>query len=135
MPNDRLTGIRVVAVPVTNQDRAIDFYSSALGLEKTMDSLISELETRWVEMSSPGVSIAPVSIAPVSIALIPPFPTFDAGRDTGVRFTTPDAAALHEHLTSAGVSVGDLLLWDGLPPMFEFSDPDDNTLYIVEDTR
>lgn len=117
-----LTGIRVVAVPVENQDLAIEFYSKILGFEKTMDGVIDELGTRWVEMSSPGVAVA----------LVPAFPKFESGRDRGVRFTTPDAAALHEHLTANGVAVSELLVWDGIPPMFEFSDPDGNTLYVME---
>jgi hypothetical protein len=31
-----------------------------------------------------------------------------------------------------GVKVGDLLRWDGVPPMFEFDDPDGNRFQIVE---
>ena len=122
MTDRSVTDIRVVAVPVTDQDRAIEFYASALNLTKTMDGVIDEIGTRWVEMSSPGVAIA----------LVQAYEKFDVGRDTGIRLTTPDAAALHAHLVSRGATVSELLLWDGLPPMFEFFDIDGNTLYVME---
>ena len=32
-----------------------------------------------------------------------------------------------------GVAVGELLRWDGVPPMFTFDDPDGNRFYVVED--
>ena len=35
-------------------------------------------------------------------------------------------------LRSAGVDVGELLLWTGAPPMFGSADPDGNRLYLVE---
>jgi catechol 2,3-dioxygenase-like lactoylglutathione lyase family enzyme len=52
--------------------------------------------------------------------------------ETGIRLTTGDAAALHRHLRSLGVSVDELLNWPGVPPMFAFRDPDGNGLEIVE---
>jgi hypothetical protein len=33
-----------------------------------------------------------------------------------------------------GVAVGDLLRWEGVPPMFTFDDPDGNRFYIVEES-
>ena len=33
----RITGIRTVGVPVTDQDRALEFYANALGFETRMD--------------------------------------------------------------------------------------------------
>jgi len=43
-----------------------------------------------------------------------------------------DAAAMHEHLRRHQVTVGELLRWDGVPPMFAFRDPDGNGLEIVQ---
>ena len=55
------------------------------------------------------------------------------GVDTGVRFTTADAAADHAALSAAGVRMdGEVLHFPGVPPMFSFHDPDGNTLYVVE---
>ena len=33
-----------------------------------------------------------------------------------------------------GVAVGELLRWDGVPPMYTFDDPDGNRFYVVEET-
>ena len=52
--------------------------------------------------------------------------------DTGIRFSTADAAAAHRSLRAAGVAVGELLLGDYAPPMFTFDDPDGNRYYLVE---
>jgi lactoylglutathione lyase len=39
---------------------------------------------------------------------------------------------MHEHLHAQGVEVGELLNWEGVPPMFAFRDPDGNGLEIVQ---
>jgi hypothetical protein len=41
--------------------------------------------------------------------------------------------AEHATLLARGVEVGELLRWDGVPPMFSFDDPDGNRYYIVEE--
>jgi lactoylglutathione lyase len=69
----------------------------------------------------------------VGIALIAPEPDVPAGVDTGIRLAVADATDAHASLRSAGVDVGELLLWTAAPPMFGFADPDGNRLYIVED--
>ena len=84
---------------------------------------------RWVEVAPPQAS--------TSIALNAAEASSDVGEqvgaDTGVRFTVPDAAAEHAALQARGVEVGELLRWDGVPPMFSFDDPDGNRYYIVEE--
>jgi hypothetical protein len=53
--------------------------------------------------------------------------------DTGIRFSTADAAADHAHLRAAGVDVDpEVLRYPGVPPMFTFRDADGNTLVVVE---
>ncbi len=115
-----ITDIRAVGVPVTDQDRAIDFFVGSLGFEKTMDAPLDETN-RWVEVAPSGST--------TSLALI-------AGRgapgvDTGVRFVVPDAAVEHQRLVERGATTGELLVWDGVPPMFTVDDPDGNRFYVV----
>jgi catechol 2,3-dioxygenase-like lactoylglutathione lyase family enzyme len=55
-----------------------------------------------------------------------------AGVETGIRFITADVDADHAALRSRGVDTGEVLRWDGVPPMFAFRDPDGNGLEIVE---
>ena len=116
-----ITDIRTVGVPVTDQDRAIDFFVGTLGFEKAMDAPLDET-TRWVEVAAPG--------ATTSVALLkgPVTP----GVDTGVRFVVPDATAEHQRLVDRGVDIGELLVGEGVPTMFTFDDPDGNRFYVVE---
>jgi predicted dithiol-disulfide oxidoreductase (DUF899 family) len=48
--------------------------------------------------------------------------------------TTSDVVGLHDQLSGQRVDVDDVLNWPGVPPMFEFRDPDGNGLVIVEDS-
>ena len=45
----------------------------------------------------------------------------------------PDAEAEHAAMQERGVNVGEMLRWDGVPPMYTFDDPDGNRFYIVEE--
>ncbi|MFD0555900.1 extradiol dioxygenase family protein [Stackebrandtia endophytica] len=120
----RIDGVRAVSVPVTDQDRAVEFYGGTLGFETRLDEPLEQLGGRWIEMAPPGNGI--------SIALTPADERAPSGVDTGIRFTTPDAAALHAALQAGGVDVDPLLQWEGTPPMFDFRDPDGNVLYVSQ---
>src|SRR5215218_7538516 len=106
----RVTAVRTIGIPVTDQDRALDFYVGILGLEKRMDAPVPQLGGRWIEVAPPGSA--------TSLALVPARPGSSAGAETGVRLATGSAARLHEELTARGVDVGELLNWPGVPPMF-----------------
>ncbi|MBA3264275.1 MAG: glyoxalase [Thermoleophilaceae bacterium] len=116
-----ITHVRTVGVPVTDQDRALAFYLEKLGFEKRLDA-----PGRWIEVAPPG--------AATTIALVPTHEGVPTGVETGIRFTTGDAAAVHADLQTRGVDVGELLRWPDLPPMFEVRDQDGNGLEIVEQT-
>lgn len=120
----RVTGVRTVAVPVSDQDRAIDFYVELLGLEKRMDAPLPQPGGRWIEVAPAG--------AETSIALVPAADDQRGGVQTGIRVVTADAEGLRQVLSDSGVEVGELLRWPGVPPMFEFRDPDGNQLVALE---
>jgi catechol 2,3-dioxygenase-like lactoylglutathione lyase family enzyme len=119
-----ITGVRTIGVHVTDQDRAVEFYVGTLGLEKRLDAPVEQLGGRWIEVAPPGSA--------TSIALVPAGQSATTGVETGIRLTTADAATLHKALGARGVDVGELLRWDGVPPMFALRDPDGNGLEIVE---
>ena len=121
-----ITDVRTVAVNVTNQDDALGFYVDMLGFEKRLDAPISPT-MRWIEVAPSG--------ARTSIALTAGGVAGDGGSDTGIRFTVPDAEAEHASMRERDVKVGDLILLDGVPPMYTFDDPDGNRFYIVEEMR
>jgi lactoylglutathione lyase len=119
-----ITGVRTIGVPVTDQDRALAFYVEKLGFEKRLDAPMEQFGGRWIEVAPPE--------AEMTVALVPTRDGVPTGVETGVRFTTGDAAAVHADLQTRGVDVGELLRWPGVPPMFAIRDQDGNGLEIVE---
>ncbi|MET0866307.1 MAG: VOC family protein, partial [Nakamurella sp.] len=124
-PAHAIKELRTVAVPVTDQDRALAFYVDRLGFEVRMDAPLDELGGRWIELAPSGSG--------TTIALAPADGQNPAGNSTGIRLTTGDAARLHDQLSGQQVDVDEVLSWPGVPPMFELRDPDGNGLVIVED--
>ena len=125
MAQTSIIDVRTVAVTVTDQDRALSFYVDTLGFEKRLDAPISPT-TRWIEVAPPG---AGTSIALNGAA------ADQAGVDTGIRFVVPDAEAEHAAMRGVGITVSDLIRWDGVPPMYTVDDPDGNRFYVVEEVR
>jgi catechol 2,3-dioxygenase-like lactoylglutathione lyase family enzyme len=119
-----ITDVRTVGVPVTDQDLALEFYLDKLGFEKRLDTPVEQFGGRWIEVAPPG--------AGMTIALVPTHEGVPSGVETGIRFTTGDAAAVHADLQARGVDVGELLRWPGVPAMFAVRDQDGNGLEIVE---
>ena len=113
-----ITGLGTVAVPVTDQDRALEFYVGRLGFETRRDLPFGE--ARWIEVAPPG--------AATTIALVP------AGVPTGIRLMTADADGDHAALRSGGVDTdAEVMRMPEAPPMFTVRDPDGNTLILVEE--
>src|SRR5436309_15393540 len=121
----RITEVGRVIVPVSDQDKAIDFYLDKLGFEKRADIPYGD-GARWVEVAPPG--------AAATIALVPPREGDSAGVETGIALTTEDVDADHADLRDRGVDVDAevMRMGDPVPPMFFFRDQDGNTLLIVE---
>ena len=117
-----LTDVRCVAVPVRDQDAALAFYVDRLGFEKRLDAPISDT-MRWIEVAPPD--------AATSIALVSGDDSPAPGVDTGVRFAVGDVEAEHRAMQVHGVAVSELLVWEGVPPMFTFDDTDGNRFYVV----
>ena len=119
----KITGVHTVGVPVSDQDRAIDFYVGALGFAKRLDADMGG-GRRWIEVAPEGSAI--------TIALVAASEAVPTGVETGIRFTATDADAVHAGMRESGVDADDVLRWPGVPPMFAFRDPDGNGMEIVE---
>jgi catechol 2,3-dioxygenase-like lactoylglutathione lyase family enzyme len=119
-----IAAIATVGVPVTDQDRALGFYTETLGMEKQLDVPLPQFGGRWITVAPPGSA--------TTIALLPAHEGVPSGVETGIRLASPDAAAAHQQLQDLGVDVGELLRWEGVPPMFAFHDPDGNGLEITQ---
>jgi catechol 2,3-dioxygenase-like lactoylglutathione lyase family enzyme len=120
-----ITQIGTVIVPVSDQDRAIEFYTEKLGFEKRADVPMGN-EMRWVEVAPPG--------AASTIAIVPPREGEPIGVQTRVAFTTDDVDASHTDLRALGVDTDVEVSRMGgpVPPMFWFRDQDGNSFLIVQ---
>jgi predicted enzyme related to lactoylglutathione lyase len=124
MASTHLTDVMSVAIPVTDHDRSIAFYTETLDLEVVMDAVLGE-GMRWAQLSSAG--------AHTHLALVATGDGLPTGVDTGIRLATTDAEADFAAFGERGVDLAsELLRWEGVPPMFSFRDPDGNTLYVVQ---
>ncbi len=120
----RITNVMNIGVPVTDQDRALAFYTEKLGFETRRDVPLPQFGGRWIEVAPTGATI--------TLSLVPARDGVPAGIETGIRLAAEDAAAVHAALQDRGVDVGKLLRWPGVPAMFAFHDEDGNGLEIVE---
>jgi len=118
--------LHTVGVPVTDQQRSLEFYVNELGFETRLDRPMGN-GRRWIEVAPAG--------AAVTIALVPAGDDAPAGVETGIRLKTSDAEADRALLASHQVEVGEVLRWPGVPAMFQLRDPDGNRLEIIEQPR
>ena len=54
---NHFTGIRTVGVPVTDQDRAVTFYTETLGFELLMDAPLPQFGGRWIVVAPAGAAV------------------------------------------------------------------------------
>ena len=123
----RITEVGAVMIPVSDQDKAIEFYTEKLGFEKRSDTPFGD-GNRWVEVAPAG--------ADTVIALVEPRPQDSVGVEVPVGLNSKDVDADHADLKAKGVDVDDEVsrMGDPVPPMFWFRDQDGNTLMVVERT-
>ena len=117
----RITRVGTVVLPVSDQDKALEFYTGTLGFEKRLDGEFAPGQ-RWIEVAPPG--------AETTIALVP------QGSSAGIEisFATEDAESDHAAMRAKGVEADAELIrmGEGVPPMFTFRDPDGNRFRMVE---
>ncbi len=118
--------VATVVVPVSDQERALDFYVGRLGLAKGTDVPMGD-QYRWLEVGPAG--------AATTIAIVPPPPGKPGpGVETGISLQTDDIDGYHALLKERGVDVDPEVtrFGDPVPPMFWLRDPDGNSLFVVE---
>jgi catechol 2,3-dioxygenase-like lactoylglutathione lyase family enzyme len=119
----KIWDVGAVAVPVSDQERAVRFYVERLGFEVRLDVPMAD-GGRWVQVAPPG--------GRVPVALVAAGDGAAVGVDTGITFATSDAEGDHVRLAWAGVDADPLLRWPGVPAMFILRDPDGNQLKVME---
>jgi catechol 2,3-dioxygenase-like lactoylglutathione lyase family enzyme len=109
--------IELVALPVTDVDRAKDFYVEQVGFNADHDHVVSP-ELRFVQLTPPGSACSVV--LGVGITEMAP------GSQKGIQMVIADADAARAELTARGVDCSDV---DEQPwgRFVYFADPDGNT--------
>lgn len=121
--------LEVVIVPVTDIDRAIEFYAGKLGFNVDHDTRIGD-DARVVQLTPPGSGCSIV----VGTGVVPEMPP---GSLRGLQLVVPDINKAHAQLVERGVEVSEVqVLGENPSPTPDpldnvgfvfFSDPDGNT--------
>ena len=120
-----VSSIAVAMFSVSDQDKAIAFYTQKLGFEVRSDMSFGENgEMRWVEVAPAGSS--------ARLALNPPMEGSPGGGAIGVE--TPDVLGEHARLSAiGGIDLDpEPMRMPGVPTMFALRDPDGNSIWVVE---
>jgi catechol 2,3-dioxygenase-like lactoylglutathione lyase family enzyme len=109
--------IELVAIPVTDVDRAKSFYVDQVGFNADHDYQVSET-LRFVQLTPPGSAC--------SIVLGTGITTMPPGSQKGVQCVVANAEAARQQLLEHGVQASDVDVqpWGSF---VTFSDPDGNT--------
>ncbi len=109
--------LELVAVPVTDPDRAKAFYVDKVGFNLDYDHAVND-QLRFIQLTPPG-SACSIALG-VGLTDMPP------GSQKGLQMVVEDAAAIREELVARGVEASevDVQPWGSF---VYFADPDGNT--------
>jgi catechol 2,3-dioxygenase-like lactoylglutathione lyase family enzyme len=108
--------LELVAVPVSDADRAKAFYTEKLGFNADHDHKVSD-DLRFIQLTPPGSAC--------SIAVGDGVTDAEPGSVKGLQLVVDDADAAHAELSGRGVEVSDVQDFPWGRFVF-FSDPDGN---------
>ncbi len=120
-----ISRVQLFSVPVSDPDRARDFYLDVLGFDLVREMPMAP-GTRWIQVRPHG--------GETSITLVTWFDTMPAGSLTGVVLESDDLDADMARLREHGVSLDDAVRDDPWGRSIGFADPDGNRL-ILQTTR
>jgi catechol 2,3-dioxygenase-like lactoylglutathione lyase family enzyme len=108
--------LELVAIPVSDVDRAKSFYVDTVGFNADHDHTVSD-EVRFVQLTPPGSAC--------SIAIGKGVTDAEPGSVRGMQMVVGDIEAAREELTGRGLDVGDVQDFPWGRFLF-FNDPDGN---------
>jgi catechol 2,3-dioxygenase-like lactoylglutathione lyase family enzyme len=114
--------LELVAVPVSDVDRAKAFYTDQAGFNADHDHQVSD-DLRFVQLTPPG-SACSIALG-TGITDVPP------GSVQGLQLVVSDIEAAHAELSGRGVDVGDVQDFPWGRFVF-FKDPDGNGWAVQE---
>src|SRR5438270_12695228 len=120
-----ITGVQVVSLPVSDQDRARDFYVDVLGMDLLRDAQMQP-GMRWVQVAPRG--------GETTITLVTWFDTMPAGSARGLVLETDDLDADVDRLRASGLEFPDGIREEAWGRYVTLQDPDGNGL-VLQATR
>ena len=114
--------IELIAIPVTDVDRAKAFYTDQAGFNADHDHTVSD-EMRFVQLTPPGSAC--------SIALGKGITEAEPGSVQGMQMVVPDIQAAHDELAERGAEVSEVQEFPWGKFVF-FTDPDGNGWAVQE---
>ena len=114
--------LELITIPVSDVDRAKDFYVNKVGFNADQDHRISD-EVRFVQLTPPGSAC--------SIALGEGLTDAAPGSVRGMQIVVPDADAAHRELSGRGVEVSEVQEFPWGRFVY-FADPDGNTWAVQQ---
>ena len=114
--------LELVAIPVTDVDRAKAFYVDQVGFNADYDQTVSD-EIRFVQLTPPGSAC--------SIALGKGLTDAEPGSVRGMQLVVADADRAHAELAERGVDVSEVQEFPWGRFVF-FSDPDGNAWAVQQ---
>ena len=124
-----ITGISVVSLDVSDQDKALDFYTNKLGFEKRMDAPFFDgtQEHRWLTVAPPGSS--------TQIVLIKGYGDWSEERvgrnSSGISFSVEDIVGTFADLKAKGVEITEEPNQQPWGMQAQFKDDDGNSFVVV----
>jgi catechol 2,3-dioxygenase-like lactoylglutathione lyase family enzyme len=120
-----ISHVQLLSVPVSDQDRARDFYVNTLGFELAMDTQLGP-DMRWVLVKPPGAETA--------LTRVTWFPTMPAGSLKGLVLETDNLDRDVERLAGLGVPIANGIEDAPWGRFVQFDDPDGNGI-VLQATR
>ena len=114
-----IRGVKIVSIPVRNQDVALKFYTEKLGFKVATDQEMAPGGQRWIELMIPG--------ADTNLALFTPDGHENRiGGFQSMTFWTDDVFATAEQMKKKGVELTAEPRKEVWGTMAKFKDPDGN---------
>jgi catechol 2,3-dioxygenase-like lactoylglutathione lyase family enzyme len=118
--------LEVVVLPVSDIDRAVEFYRDKVGFNLDHDTRTDQMHVVQLTPNGSGCSIV-IGDLPAQNEMTP-------GSMRGLQLVVADAAGAHQELRDRGVDVSDIqvIVPDDGGTFFGFADPDGNTWAVQE---
>lgn len=118
--------LEVVIVPVSDLDRAIEFYRDRVGFVLDHDTVTPQM--RVAQLTPPGSGCS------IVLGTLPAQREMAPGSLKGVQLVVADAAAARAELLARGVEASEVVTFDERDggTFFGFADPDGNTWAVQE---